>query len=164
MFSSLDIVLNVSIHCLNLIVYLQQRILKKECCGTQKNFKTFKVLVAEDEPFSQRYINALFKHIKIPVDIVSNGREAVNAVQDNDYHLVILDIKMPVMDGLSAARYIRSLDKPGIKELPIIALTSNGQPEDSRKSFDAGMDDHVVKPIGVSTMKTILAKWGIITP
>ncbi len=60
---------------------------------------------------------------------------------------------MPVMDGLSAARSIRSLNKPGVKELPIIALTSNGQPEDFQKSFDAGLDDHIIKPLNLNMLK-----------
>ena len=79
------------------------------------------------------------------VTVASNGQECLDALQHRTFDLVLMDIQMPVMDGLEATRRIRQNEK--LKDLPIIAMTAHAMAGDRGKSLDAGMNEHITKPI-----------------
>lgn len=120
-------------------------------------------LVAEDNATNQVVIGKLLKALGFQFEIVGNGQEAVDAVLNSDFDLVLMDINMPVLDGIGATRQIRGLpDDKG--NLPIIAVTANAMEGDREKYITAGMDDHVVKPINPAQLMQVLAKHARITP
>jgi CheY-like chemotaxis protein len=75
------------------------------------------------------------------------------------YDLILMDVQMPVMDGLEATRRIRSLNKDYFKNVPIVAMTANAFEEDRKAALDAGMNEHVAKPIDVEKLKKVLRKF-----
>ena len=87
-----------------------------------------------------------------------NGSEAVEAVRKNDIHLVLMDIMMPVMDGLTATKTIRSLERQDAKTIPIIAMTANAFREDAEKCMEAGMNAHLAKPLDDKTIKQTICE------
>jgi signal transduction histidine kinase/CheY-like chemotaxis protein len=108
--------------------------------------KKTRVLVAEDNAVNQHLIASALKQAGILVDIVGDGVEAVHAVKRQPYDLVLMDIRMPVMNGVEATQRIRALPTPAGK-LPIIAMTANAMAGDREEYLAAGMDDYVAKPI-----------------
>ena len=91
------------------------------------------------------------------VDIATNGRECLNALHCSQYDLVLMDIQMPVMDGLEATRRIRQSDR--FKDLPVIAMTAHAMTGDREKSLAAGMNDHITKPIDPDVLYRALKQW-----
>lgn len=90
------------------------------------------------------------------VTLVSNGKQAVDRFQgtaEGAFDVILMDIMMPVMDGLTTTRQIRAMDRPDAKTIPIIAMTANAFAEDGEKCFAAGMNAHVVKPLDLNTLK-----------
>ena len=120
--------------------------------------RPLRILVAEDNHANQAVLRAIFDRTDHTVDMVANGREAVGAVMRAPYDLVLMDIQMPEMDGMTAALEIRNL--PGrIAGIPIIALTANAMKGEREKYLDAGMSDYLPKPIRPTQLKSMLAKW-----
>jgi two-component system sensor histidine kinase/response regulator len=116
-----------------------------------------RILVAEDNGVNQILIQALLNNLGHFSDMVSNGIEAVRQVQTAHYDLVLMDIQMPEMDGVSATRAIRAL--PGaLGQIPIIAMTANAMVEERAAYLAAGMNDHVPKPIDFALLKTALGR------
>jgi signal transduction histidine kinase/CheY-like chemotaxis protein len=105
-----------------------------------------RLLVAEDNPVNQRLIVTALKQAGFAIDLVTDGVEAVHAVQRQHYDLVLMDIRMPVMNGVEATQRIRALPTPAAK-LPIIAMTANAMVGDREEYLAAGMNDYVAKPI-----------------
>ena len=106
-----------------------------------------KVLVVDDEPLAREGLRLLLGR-QTAVESVSearNGREAVAIIRERTPDLVLLDVQMPRMDGVTATRCIRQLDGPG-SDVPIIAMTANALPEQVRAFRAAGMDGHIAKP------------------
>ena len=118
-----------------------------------------KVLLVEDNEMGRQMARGLLENMGIEVVEAQDGAEAVNRVQSEDFDLVLMDIQMPVMDGLSAARAIRKLDKDNIENLPIIALTAHAFTEHRAESLDAGMNGHVSKPILLEALYHELGQW-----
>ena len=115
-----------------------------------QGLKNMRVLLAEDNDINAFVARRLLENKGIQVEHVSNGREAVDAVEGHDpgyYDVVILDIRMPVMGGLEAAREIRGMDRVDAQSLPLIAMTANVYDEDMERSIAAGMNAHLAKPI-----------------
>jgi PAS domain S-box-containing protein len=104
------------------------------------------VLVAEDVELNQYLVRHIMESWGFTVDVVSNGREAVDKIQENNYDLVLMDIQMPEMDGMEATRAIRQLSDPVKAAIPIVALTANALKGDSEKYLAAGMNDFLPKP------------------
>jgi len=121
-------------------------------------FGDSKLLLVEDNEINQQVAEAVLADVGFSLDIVENGLEALRAVQETDYDAVLMDIQMPVMDGLEAARRIRALGG-GYAELPIIAMTAHALSGDADKSMAAGMNGHVTKPIDPAMLYQILARW-----
>ena len=115
------------------------------------------VLVAEDNAVNQEVALSLLEAAGLVVDIACDGREAVTMVQANDYALVLMDMQMPVLDGMGACREIR-LD-PRNRDLPIVAMTANAFAEDRDAALAAGMDDHLAKPVEPRELYRTLAHW-----
>ncbi len=118
-------------------------------------FGKLKVLVAEDNSNNQKVIRLLLRRLGIEADIVSDGLEAVNAASASDYDIILLDIQMPVMDGLEASRAIRNLNLP--KRPFIFALTANVFQEDRDAASAAGMDDYLAKPITLTRLRELFS-------
>ena len=116
------------------------------------------VLLVEDNALNQEIAGELLHSMGITVDFANNGEEAVKKFQEHHYNMVLMDIQMPVMDGLEAARRIRKNESEG-QRVPIIAMTANAMSEDREKSHEAGMDGHLTKPIDVVELERTLAKW-----
>ena len=91
------------------------------------------------------------------VSLAENGQEAVSAVKENNYDVVLMDMQMPVMDGYAATREIRKDER--YKDLPIIAMTAHAMAGDEDKSLQAGMNGHVTKPIDPDQLFATLQKW-----
>jgi signal transduction histidine kinase/FixJ family two-component response regulator len=108
--------------------------------------RRLRVLFAEDNPTNQFVAQQLLKGLALQVDVAANGQEAVAAASRIAYDVICMDMSMPEMDGLAAARTIRELTGPA-RSVPIIALTANAFPEDVRACLDAGMNLFVAKPV-----------------
>jgi len=109
-----------------------------------------RVLLVEDVPINAEIIVELLKMREMKVDHAENGRIAVDkfaASEPGHYSAVLMDMRMPEMDGLSATVAIRSMDRPDAQTVPVIALTANAFDEDVQKSLQAGLNAHLSKPI-----------------
>ncbi len=104
------------------------------------------ILVADDRPMNRELASAIVRNLGHRVVEVANGDEAVSAVRDGSFDLVLMDVQMPVMDGLEATRRIRQLAAPK-GSVPIVAITANAVPEEVMACREAGMDEHLAKPI-----------------
>ncbi|MCH7476653.1 MAG: response regulator [SAR324 cluster bacterium] len=115
------------------------------------------VLVAEDIPINQQIVQAMLTKAGISVTFAENGRDAVAAVRENPFDLVLMDIQMPEMDGYQATREIRK--EARFAELPIIAMTAHAMAGDREKCLEAGMNDHIPKPIDRQLLLQKLEAW-----
>ena len=104
-----------------------------------------KVLVVDDDPLNREVACLLLKEAEITPEVASNGQEAVEHIQRNNVALILMDMQMPVLDGMSATRAIRS--RQGMSRTPILAMTANAFDEDRERCLAAGMDDHLGKPL-----------------
>ena len=121
------------------------------------------ILLAEDVEINQMVAVELLTGMGHQVEVVDNGRLAVEALTRRDYDLVLMDCQMPEMDGYTAARTIRSPDSAVRNHsIPIIAMTAHAMSGDRDKCFASGMDDYLSKPVQVDNLKDILAKWAAI--
>ena len=116
-----------------------------------------RVLLAEDNPVNQDVAVELLDAVGLRVDVAADGAEAVRMAGANDYALVLMDVQMPVMDGLAATRAIRTL--PGRAHWPVLALTANAFAEDRQACMAAGMNDHLVKPVDPQALYAALLRW-----
>jgi PAS domain S-box-containing protein len=122
-----------------------------------RKFAGLRVLVAEDDPMNQDVARLLLEDAGLAPVVVNNGQEAVERAGEGAYALILMDMKMPVMGGLDAARAIRRL--PGLAAIPILAMTANAFDEDRDRCLEAGMNDHVGKPVDPATLYETLLKW-----
>ena len=122
-------------------------------------FPGVRALLAEDHAINREIVVELLRQLGIEADVAVNGREAVAMVRAKEYDIVLMDIQMPEMDGIVATREIRKLDKVGVACLPILAMTANALTGDREKSLDAGMNDHINKPINPDALGAALRQW-----
>jgi two-component system sensor histidine kinase/response regulator len=113
--------------------------------------------VAEDDATSQAVARGLLEDAGLVVDMVSNGRDAVARARETRYALILMDMKMPDMDGLQATRAIRQL--PGWSNVPILAMTANAFADDRVRCLAAGMSGHLGKPVEPEVLYATLMQW-----
>ena len=121
------------------------------------HFPGRRVLLAEDDEINREVALALLEDSGLRIDMAENGEEAVSAAEKTDYDLILMDMQMPVMDGLDATRCIRQL--AGRQNTPIIALTANAFAEDRQRCMESGMNDFVAKPIEPSHLFEKIFHW-----
>lgn len=117
-----------------------------------------RILVADDNRVNQIVVEGLLKHDGHEVALVANGREAFAAVQAARFDLVLMDLQMPVMDGIAATRAIRALDA-ALRDVPIVALTANASSEEVERCYAAGMNAHLSKPIDRERLRGAITRW-----
>ena len=117
------------------------------------------ILLVEDALVLRLIARARLEKLGCHVDVASNGREAIEAVENNDYGLVLMDIQMPEMDGITATRRIRGMTAPGKADVPIIALTANAMKGDEDQYLAAGMNDYLTKPLDSAELSRVLQRW-----
>jgi len=122
-----------------------------------EEIKGSNILLVEDNEINQEVALEVLEQAGLLVTVVNNGQEAVDALATTDFDCVLMDLQMPVMDGFEATKHIRS--KPKHKALPVIAMTANAMSGDKEKCLDAGMNDHVSKPIDTKQLFTALNRW-----
>jgi signal transduction histidine kinase/CheY-like chemotaxis protein len=127
-----------------------------------KMFYNKKILVAEDHQVNAMIILTILNNRGIVTDHVINGEDAVREFsnsQENEYDMILMDIMMPKLNGLDAAKKIRELDREDAKKVPIIALSANAFEEDKKRSLEFGMNDHLKKPIEIPILIKTLDKY-----
>ncbi|MDD4007770.1 MAG: ATP-binding protein [Sphaerochaetaceae bacterium] len=120
-----------------------------------------RILVCEDNEINGMIITRLLRNIGMECRVVGDGKAGVDvfeASRKGEFDAILMDIRMPVMDGLAAAEAIRNLPRPDARTIPIIALSANAFEEDVKKSLDAGMNDHLAKPVEPESLYACLAK------
>ncbi|MFQ1802204.1 response regulator [Aeromonas veronii] len=134
---------------------------KAEAQGDQQHFKSLlqgtRVLLAEDNRVNQQLIIEYLRRVDAVVCVVSNGREAVERVAEQPFDVILMDLQMPVLDGLDATRQIRKMvDK---HDVPIIALTASAMPGDKERCLGVGMNGYVTKPVSKLDLYNNLLQW-----
>ena len=122
-----------------------------------KGIRGARVLLAEDNEINQQVAQEILENAGLVVSIANNGKEAVEKVKSGLYDVVLMDIQMPVMGGFEATHEIRTDEQ--FRDLPIIAMTAHAMAGDREKSLEAGMNDHVTKPINPDELFSTLVRW-----
>ncbi len=125
----------------------------------KESFRGLDILVAEDNAVNQKLITKVLESMGHQVTVVDNGASAVSAVETQRFDLVLMDVQMPVMDGLSATAAIREREKSRGGRLPIVALTANALKGDRERCLEAGMNDFLTKPIRKEALAEVLGQW-----
>ncbi|HBZ55503.1 MAG TPA: hypothetical protein DEO88_08860, partial [Syntrophobacteraceae bacterium] len=132
--------------------------------ATPPGLPALNLLLAEDNPVNQRLAARVLEKHGHRVTVVENGLEALIALENKNFDLILMDIQMPDLDGLETARAIRKLEVGSGRHIPIIALTAHALHGDRERCFEAGMDDYISKPIRTDNLLKIIEKWAIGSP
>ncbi len=127
--------------------------------NTQETFENERVLLVEDNDFNREIAEFMLKDIGFEVDIACDGQDAVammNDCEDDRYQFILMDVQMPIMDGLMATKEIRKSDREYLKTVPIIALTANAFTEDAERCQEAGMNAHLAKPFRIEDIIVVV--------
>ena len=136
---------------------VSKQLFTKHHVRNQKQDK-IRILLAEDNLVNQKLAVALLEKANYSVEVVKNGVQAVDAIQEKEYSLVLMDIQMPEMDGFEATRIIRENEKE-LQHIPIIALTAHAMKGDRERCLEAGMDDYLSKPLAQKELYRLIEKW-----
>jgi CheY-like chemotaxis protein len=117
-----------------------------------------RVLLAEDNLVNQKVALIMLKKLGIEADVAASGLEALDALVGVSYDLVLMDCQMPGMDGYEATRRIRDRER-GSRRLPVVAMTAHAMVGDREKCLEAGMDDHIPKPVRMEALHRALSRW-----
>ncbi|MFT4901697.1 MAG: CheY-like chemotaxis protein [Lentimonas sp.] len=123
-----------------------------------------RVLLVDDPSTNRIVASFILKKLNIEFELAVNGQEALEALEQGGFDLVLMDLQMPIMDGTSATQIIRSKSRPAINSfIPIVAMTANAMAGDREKYIAAGMDDYVSKPISLQSVQEAidrcLSRW-----
>jgi CheY-like chemotaxis protein len=127
-----------------------------EMTDLQKSLKGLRVLAVEDNELNRMVLQVILKKCEVTVSIAHNGQEAIDLIQENEFDLVLMDVQMPILDGLEATKYIREELKFSI---PIIGLSANAMREEVEICKQAGMNDYLVKPYSERSLVELMKKW-----
>ena len=116
-----------------------------------------KILVVEDNPANRQVVVTVLRALGYQPDIAENGQTGIEMAEVGGYDLILLDVQMPDIDGWAVARHLRQYVRS--KRLTIVAITAGVTPDDRQRCFDAGMDDFVMKPFKISTLKDVILKY-----
>ena len=117
---------------------------------------SLKILVVDDDVLNRRLMKVLLTHEGYQVDLASNGEEAFDAIKYQQFDIVFMDLRMPVMDGLEASRRIREWEDGG-QHTFIVGLTASYLPEEGEKMFEAGIDNYISKPFQMEHIQRMLS-------
>ena len=134
--------------------------MQKESYGRQV-LEGKQILLAEDHPLNAEIATKILQKVGCVVTWVKNGQECVDLFEHSslgDYDIILMDIRMPVMDGIDATKAIRSLPRRDAQTVPVIAMTANAFEEDVKACLDAGMNDHLAKPVNPQLLYDTLQK------
>ncbi|MBT3219552.1 MAG: response regulator [Proteobacteria bacterium] len=134
------------------------RAIEKSTAPTKENDRK-SVLLVEDNVVNQHVFLAMLEAMDCNVDLAPNGQAAISALGEKDYNVVLMDVQMPVLDGLTATRQIREGSKVRDSSVPIVAITSFAMPGDREKCLEAGMDDYLAKPVMMDELKKTIIYW-----
>ncbi|MBI2810301.1 MAG: response regulator [Candidatus Melainabacteria bacterium] len=118
-----------------------------------------RVLVVEDDKSNQIVFSTLLKHMGLDFDLAETGRQAVEAVRQRPYAIILMDIRMPELDGLEATKTIRSLGSVNGKQIPIVAVTAQAMDGDKERCIWAGMSDYLSKPFTREELEKTIFRW-----
>ena len=124
-------------------------------------FDGYLILVVEDNEINSEIARCLLEERNFKVDCVYNGLEAVERIRDTEpgtYDVILMDIMMPVMDGLDATRAIRAMERPDCHTIPIVAMSATAFDDDLKKSVECGMNGHLSKPVEVDKLYRMLSE------
>lgn len=125
----------------------------------EKPDEGLRLLVVDDNAVNRELVCALLAPFDLTIDTACDGVEAVAAASAKAYDIILMDVQMPNMDGLTATARIRADANPGARRIPIIAMTANVLPEQVARCLEAGMDDHLGKPINAGQLLETLGRW-----
>lgn len=134
-----------------------QKATKKE--NRKIYFKPAKILLVEDNLMNQELATSLLNTVGLTTMIANNGKEALDILKPGSFDLVLMDLQMPIMDGLTATKEIRDREDRYFKEVPILAMSARAFQKDKEECFEAGMNSYIVKPIDPSLLYEDLAKY-----
>lgn len=119
-----------------------------------------RVLVVEDNPVNRRMLVSMLQKMGLESEWAGNGQEALDRLNRAQFDIILMDLQMPVMGGVQAARRIRALlERHPARAVPIIAVSAHAFPEDKLRCLQAGMNDHVTKPIQIQKLEDALRRW-----
>jgi CheY-like chemotaxis protein len=118
-----------------------------------------RVLVVEDDKSNQIVFSTLLKNMGLEFDLAETGRQAIDAVRLRQYSIILMDIRMPELDGLEATKTIRSLGSVNGKQIPIIAVTAQAMDGDKERCIWAGMSDYLSKPFTREELEKTICRW-----
>ncbi len=148
-----------SIHLLPVVKEAHQDISSEPATLTPLINKPWRILVAEDNQVNQVIAVKMLGKLGLRADVVANGKEALDALQNRPYDLILMDCQMPEMDGYEATGQIRRGNILLNNKIPIIAMTANAMKGDRERCLAAGMNDHISKPVSLKKLDDILRKW-----
>jgi CheY-like chemotaxis protein len=123
------------------------------------------VLIVDDNPVNRMLAQRLVEKLGCPVTTANDGLEAYERVMSERFDIVLMDCHMPVLDGFEATRRLRAVERErALPRLPVVAMTAGALDEDRRQCHDAGMDDHLPKPIRAADLAAALRRWCVKTP
>ncbi len=134
-----------------------QQAVKKE--KRKVYFKPAKILLVEDNLMNQELAVSLLNSVGLTTMIANNGKEALELLKPDSFDLVLMDLQMPVMDGLTATKEIRAKEEEYFKKVPILAMSARAFQKDKEECYDAGMNSYIVKPIDPTLLYEDLAKY-----
>lgn len=117
-----------------------------------------RLLLVEDVPTNVEVARGILGKMGVNCDVAFNGQEALDSLKLQDYDLILMDVQMPVMDGIEATRAIRATE-PFHRRIPIVAMTAHSMAGDRERFFLAGMDDHLAKPVTMESLARVLGRW-----
>jgi CheY-like chemotaxis protein len=128
--------------------------------NTRSPAGNFRVLVAEDVEMNRQLVRALLTRMGCEVELAENGLQALAAIENGEYDLVLMDCLMPLMDGYEATNRLRAKEvQTGAPRLPVIALTGNAIEGDRERCITAGMDDYLAKPFTADEFADTVGRW-----